>query len=158
RRRPEAERHGPDRGQAPRRANRRSNGAEVGDAGPSIGGGSAAGATDRAGVAKDSRKGEERVTTALIYVRQSRHKDYERTVSPDVQRDACAALPAVKACDCVVVFEDLDVSGGKRKRRGYDALLAELQNGDVSVVAAYEQSRLARSVWIWAEFQDLIYR
>jgi len=31
---------------------------------------------------------------ALIYVRQSRHKDYERTVSPEVQEANCRGLPA----------------------------------------------------------------
>jgi hypothetical protein len=33
----------------------------------------------------------------LIYVRQSRHKEGERTVSPEVQEQQCRALPAVAA-------------------------------------------------------------
>ena len=33
------------------------------------------------------------MTNALIYVRQSRHKESERTVSPEVQEASCRALP-----------------------------------------------------------------
>jgi site-specific DNA recombinase len=93
------------------------------------------------------------VTTALVYVRQSRSKLYERSSSPEVQEAACRALPAVEGCDDVELFVDLDVSGGKRARRGYDALLARLKVGGVAVVAAYDQSRVFRSTLIAAEFK-----
>src|SRR5207245_1627531 len=86
------------------------------------------------------------MTIALVYVRQSRHKDYERTVSPDVQREACAALPAGKACDRVEMLQDLDVSGGKLKgRKAFLSLLDRVRRGEVSVVAAYDQSRAFRN-------------
>jgi site-specific DNA recombinase len=96
------------------------------------------------------------VTTALVYVRQSRHKAFQHTVSPEVQQEACRALPAVAACDAVEVFSDLDVSGGKRTRRGYDAMLARLGAGGVSVVAAYDQSRAFRSIAMAAKFKELL--
>jgi DNA invertase Pin-like site-specific DNA recombinase len=85
-------------------------------------------------------------TTALVYVRQSRSKLYDATVSPEVQEKACRALPAVAACERVEVFADLDVSGGGTKKRpALAALLARLDAGGVSVVAAYDQSRAFRN-------------
>ena len=96
------------------------------------------------------------MSTALIYVRQSRHKEAERTVSPEVQEGSCRALPAVQRCDQVEVFTDLDVSGGKRARRGYDAMLERIRAGGVDVVACYDQSRLFRSTLIAAEFMELL--
>jgi len=89
-------------------------------------------------------------------VRQSRHKDYERTASPEVQETACRALVAVARCDEVEVFSDLDVSGGKRARHGYDSMLTRIRSGGVSVVAAYDQSRAFRSTLIAAEFKALL--
>lgn len=96
------------------------------------------------------------MSAALIYVRQSRHKEAERTVSPEVQEAACRALSAVQRCDQVDVFTDLDVSGGKRARRGYDAMLARIRAGGVDVIAAYDQSRAFRSTLIAAEFMELL--
>jgi DNA invertase Pin-like site-specific DNA recombinase len=95
-------------------------------------------------------------TTALIYIRQSRHKDYERTASPEVQEAACRTLRAVQACEQVEVFHDLDVSGGKRARKGYDAMLARIRAGGVDVVAAYDQSRAFRSSQLAIEFKALL--
>src|SRR5579859_4539510 len=108
------------------------------------------------GIAERNTYGMDSMTTALIYVRQSRHKDYERTVSPEVQEGACRALAAVKRCAAVEVFTDLDVSGGKRARRGYDAMLGRIRAGGVSVIAAYDQSRAFRSTLLAAEFKALL--
>jgi hypothetical protein len=81
-------------------------------------------------------------STALIYVRQSRHKEGERTVSPEVQEQQCRALPSVADCDQIDVFSDLDVSGGKLKgRKAFLALIDRVKGGGVTVVAAYDQSR-----------------
>ena len=97
------------------------------------------------------------MTTALIYVRQSRHKDYERTVSPEVQREACESLPAVKACDRVEVLQDLDVSGGKLKgRKAFLSLLDRVKCGEVDVIAAYDQSRAFRNTRDALEFYGLL--
>src|SRR2546427_5419696 len=99
------------------------------------------------------------MTVAIIYVRQSRHRDYERTASPEVQRQGCEQLPAVVRCDRVEVFEDLDASGGgTRKRRGYLALVERIASGDVSVVAAYDQSRTFRNTADALAFYALIER
>src|SRR3989442_15310101 len=99
------------------------------------------------------------MTVAIIYVRQSRHRDYERTARPEVQRQGCEQLPAVVRCDRVEVFEDLDASGGgTRKRRGYLALVERIASGDVSVVAAYDQSRTFRNTADALAFYALIER
>jgi site-specific DNA recombinase len=97
------------------------------------------------------------VTTALVYVRQSRSKVYERSSSPEVQEAACRALPAVAACDEVEVFVDLDISGSGAKRRpGLAALLQCLEAGGVSVVAAYDQSRAFRNTRDALDFYSLM--
>src|SRR5260370_6139284 len=85
-------------------------------------------------------------TSALIYVRQSRHKEGERTVSPEVQEQQCRALPAVACCDEIEAFQDLDVSAGKlRGRKAFLALVEKIKTGNVTVVAAYDQSRAFRN-------------
>ena len=58
--------------------------------------------------------------------------------------------------DQVEVFMDLDVSGGKRARRGYDAMLERIRAGGVDVVAAYDQSRAFRSIMLAAQFMELL--
>src|SRR6266478_9803918 len=96
------------------------------------------------------------MTTALVYVRQSRHRDYERTASPEVQRKACLELPPVARCASVEVMEDLDVSGGgTKRRRGYLALVQRIKAGNVDVVAAYDQSRAFRNTADALEFYAL---
>jgi DNA invertase Pin-like site-specific DNA recombinase len=94
---------------------------------------------------------------ALIYVRQSRHKEGERTVSPEVQEQQCRALSAVAACDQIEVFSDLDVSGGKLKgRKAFLALIARVKGGGVNVVAAYDQSRGFRNTSDALDFYALM--
>lgn len=94
---------------------------------------------------------------ALIYVRQSRHKEGERTVSPEVQEQQCRGLAAVTACDRVEVFSDLDVSGGKLKgRKAFLALVDRIKGGAVSVVAAYDQSRGFRNTSDALDFYALM--
>ncbi len=87
-----------------------------------------------------------RRTTALIYIRQSRHKEGERTVSPEVQEQHCRALAPVTNCAEIEVFRDLDISGGKVKgRKGFLCLVDRIKAGGVDVVAAYDQSRAFRN-------------
>jgi DNA invertase Pin-like site-specific DNA recombinase len=96
-------------------------------------------------------------TLAAIYVRQSRHKEGERTTSPEVQAEACKKLPAVKACASVEVFSDLDVSGkSKRGRKEFLRLIEKIRAGEVAVVAAYDQSRTFRSTRDALEFRALM--
>ena len=99
------------------------------------------------------------MSLALVYVRQSDHKRYERTTSPEVQREACVALPAVNACDQVEIFEDLGVSGGKLKgRKGFDRLIKRIEAAEVAVVAAYDQSRAFRNTRDALDFYALMER
>src|SRR5262245_61627981 len=92
------------------------------------------------------------MATALIYVRQSRHRDDERTTSPDVQENACRNLAAVQACDQVEVFTDLDKSGKSAAARpDFQRFLQRLQDDPPDVVAVYDQSRTFRNT---AESQD----
>jgi site-specific DNA recombinase len=94
---------------------------------------------------------------ALIYVRQSRHKEGERTVSPEVQEQQCRALSAVAACDEVEVFSDLDASAGKLKgRKAFLALIERVKGGGVNVVAAYDQSRGFRNTSDALDFYALM--
>src|SRR6266851_4100881 len=96
-------------------------------------------------------------TSALIYVRQSRHKEGERTVSPEVQEQQCRALPAAATCDQIEIFSDLDVSGGKLKgRKAFLALIDRVKGGGVSVVAAYDQSRAFRNTSDALDFYALM--
>lgn len=94
---------------------------------------------------------------ALIYVRQSRHKEGERAVSPEVQEQQCRALSAVAGCDAIDVFKDLDLSGGKLKgRKGFLALVERIKAGGVNVVAAYDQSRAFRNTSDALDFYALM--
>src|ERR1700674_1614669 len=98
-----------------------------------------------------------RRTSALIYVRQSRHKEGERTVSPEVQEQQCRWLPAVANCDEIHVFQDLDISGGKtRGRKGFLALVETIRAGKVDVIAAYDQSRAFRNTSDALDFYALM--
>src|SRR5579885_2743927 len=99
----------------------------------------------------------QRNTTALVYVRQSRLKEGERTVSPEVQEQQCRALPAVASCETIEVFKDLDISGGKLKgRKGFLALVERIKAGGVNVVAAYDQSRAFRNTSDALDFYSLM--
>ena len=99
----------------------------------------------------------QRRTIALVYVRQSRHKEGERTVSPEVQEQNCRALPSVAGCDGIEVFKDLDLSGGKLKgRKGFLALVERIKAGGIDVVAAYDQSRAFRNTSDALDFYSLM--
>jgi len=94
---------------------------------------------------------------AVVYVRQSRHHDLERTVSPQVQRETCLALPAVQACAEVEVLEDLDASGKSTVgRKGFQTLVDRVKSRQLNVVAIYDQSRAFRSTRDALEFNVLV--
>jgi len=72
-------------------------------------------------------------------------------------------LPSVAACDRVEVYQDLDRSGGGLgKREGFLSLLARLEGadpqGDVAVVASYDQSRAFRNTSDALDFFALLER
>ncbi len=96
---------------------------------------------------------------ALIYVRQSRHKDYERTVSPEVQEANCRALPAVRECERVEVYRDLDRSGGSvKKRKDWIKFVQRIEELRPAVVAIDDQSRSFRNTTESLDFYALMER
>ncbi|HXM56320.1 MAG TPA: recombinase family protein, partial [Candidatus Dormibacteraeota bacterium] len=96
---------------------------------------------------------------ALIYVRQSRHKDYERTVSPEVQEAHCHALPAVRSCDEVEVYRDLDRSGSSvKKRPDWRRFVDRIVELRPAVIAINDQSRTFRNTAESLEFYALMER
>ncbi len=96
---------------------------------------------------------------ALIYIRQSRHKDGERTVSPEVQESACRALPDVQGCDRVEVYVDLDKSGKSiAKRPDFQRFLERIVADTPAVIAVYDQSRSFRNTTEALDFYALMER
>jgi hypothetical protein len=63
--------------------------------------------SERRSADTEQEGGMSEAKVGLIYIRQSRHKYSERTVNPEVQEEACRALPAIQACDRVEVYVDL---------------------------------------------------
>jgi DNA invertase Pin-like site-specific DNA recombinase len=95
----------------------------------------------------------------LIYIRQSRHKDSERTVSPEVQEEACRALPAIQGCDRVEVYVDLDKSGKSiAKRPDFQRFLERIDTNPPAVIAVYDQSRSFRNTTEALDFYALMER
>lgn len=93
----------------------------------------------------------------LIYVRQSRHKESERTVSPEVQEQACLQLPAVRGCDQLEVYRDLDISGKSvAKRPSFQRFLQRIQEAEPAVVELYDQSRSFRNTAEALDFYALM--
>ena len=97
------------------------------------------------------------VSTALVYVRQSRTEKERLTdsLSLEVQEAACRNLPAVKACGEVVVFRDPNKSG-RKARKVFEALTERIKEGEVAVVAYYDQSRAFRNTRLFLEFTALL--
>jgi DNA invertase Pin-like site-specific DNA recombinase len=96
---------------------------------------------------------------ALIYVRQSRHKESERTVSPEVQEQACRQLPAVRRCDEIAVYRDLDKSGKSvAKRPDFQRFLERIERDRPDVIAVYDQSRSFRNTTEALDFYALMER
>ena len=98
----------------------------------------------------------------FIYIRQSRHKKYQRTVSPEVQEEEARKLPAIQSCAQVSTFHDLDLSGksvaGRRDWLALRQLLEASRKGDEIVVALYDQSRAFRNTAEALEFYALMER
>jgi DNA invertase Pin-like site-specific DNA recombinase len=95
----------------------------------------------------------------LIYVRQSRHKESERTVSPEVQEQACRQLPGIRDCDVLEVYRDLDISGKSvAKRPSFQRFLERIQRKPPDVVGVYDQSRTFRNTTEALDFYALMER
>jgi site-specific DNA recombinase len=98
------------------------------------------------------------MTTALIYVRQSRTD--EASVSLDVQEAACRRIADVAKADRVELYRDEDVSGGTERRPRYQAMLRRIADAkgaaDVAVVAAFDLSRVSRDAEVLLRFHGLM--
>lgn len=104
-------------------------------------------------------KGQPAVTTALIYIRQSRHREQDRTVSPETQEVECRALAPVRACDRVEVFTDLDKSAKSVSgRKEFQAFLQRIREEPPAVIAVYDQSRTFRNTAEALDFFALMER
>ncbi len=75
----------------------------------------------------------------------------ETRVSPDMQERACRELPELRGAQ-IEVFSDLDYSGKDTKRPRFQAMIQKVDSGEISLVAAYELSRITRDVGDHAEF------
>jgi DNA invertase Pin-like site-specific DNA recombinase len=70
----------------------------------------------------------------------------ESFILPDVQRETIARVAAAKGLEVVEWFEDLDASGGKYEREGFQRALELAEAGDVEAVVVARLTRFARSV------------
>jgi DNA invertase Pin-like site-specific DNA recombinase len=84
----------------------------------------------------------------VAYVRVSRvgGREGDRFISPDVQREQVEALAKARGWDVVEVIQDLDESGGKWERPGFQRALAMVDGGEADGVAVAKLDRFARSV------------
>jgi DNA invertase Pin-like site-specific DNA recombinase len=82
------------------------------------------------------------------YVRVSRvnGRSGDSFISPEVQRETIERLAAAKGIRIVAWFEDLDKSGGKWEREGFQASLAMVEGGAAEVVLVAKLTRFARSI------------
>lgn len=70
----------------------------------------------------------------------------ESFISPAVQRERCEGLAAAGGHTIVAWHEDLDQSGGKADRPGFQAALARIESGESDGIVVAKLDRFARSV------------
>ena len=84
------------------------------------------------------------------YIRVSsvagRDANEERFISPQVQREQIAALAKARGHEVIEWIEDLDESGGKWNRPGFQRALAMVERGEVQGIGVAKLDRFARSV------------
>ncbi len=84
-------------------------------------------------------------TCATVYLRQSSDRD-GTGLAVSRQREDALELAARRGWQVLAVHEDNDTSAaGKRARPGFDAALADVQQGRASVVVAWALDRLTRN-------------
>jgi DNA invertase Pin-like site-specific DNA recombinase len=91
-----------------------------------------------------SRKSER----ALGYVRVSRvgARAGESFISPELQRETIAGVAERNDLRVVELVEDLDESGGKYDRPGFQRAIEAVERGEVDVIVVAKLTRFARSV------------
>lgn len=82
---------------------------------------------------------------ALVYVRISQDRTGERA-GVERQREDCIKRAEERGWEVVAVETDNDISAtGKRRRPGFEAMLAAVESGSVQVVIAWALDRLQRN-------------
>lgn len=93
-------------------------------------------------------RNQERRTKAIGYVRVSRvgGRGGESFISPDVQREAIEAKARERGLELVGWETDLDQSGGKFEREGFQRALDAVEAGEAGAIVVARLTRFARSV------------
>jgi DNA invertase Pin-like site-specific DNA recombinase len=106
---------------------------------------------------KNTQTGDAR-TRAVIYVRISQ----DRTgagLGVDRQREDCEALAKRNGWEVVEVYVDNDVSAfSGKKRKDYERMLADLDDGKATVVIVWHTDRLHRSILELEKYMNLCER
>src|SRR5436190_22326395 len=92
---------------------------------------------------------------AAVYCRISKDAE-KRGEGVERQRADCEALVKRLRARVVAVYEDNDIGAStksKKRRPGFDAMIAAVEAGEVDVIVAYSNSRLTRRP---LEFETLI--
>jgi DNA invertase Pin-like site-specific DNA recombinase len=89
-----------------------------------------------------------RAARAIGYVRVSRvgGRGGEGFISPELQRETIASKARAGGLELVELVEDLDESGGKYERPGFQRALEAVERGEASVIVVARLTRFARSV------------
>jgi site-specific DNA recombinase len=82
------------------------------------------------------------------YIRVSRvgKRSGDSFISPQIQRERCEGVAQAGGHTIVRWFEDLDESGGKADRPGFQKVLARIEAGETQGVVVAKLDRFARSV------------
>ena len=99
-----------------------------------------------------------RVARYVIYVRRSYKEATAADVSDEMQEAACRALLPAGAQVRVISDSGGHQSGFSAARDGYQALLAAVAAGEVTGIAVYDLSRLARNARLMLDLQHELER
>jgi site-specific DNA recombinase len=85
------------------------------------------------------------VLDGYIRVSQTRGREGDTFISPDVQREAIQHWAVGRGVEIAAWHEDLDQSGGKLTRPGLDAMLSRIASGQTGGLAVAHLDRLSRA-------------
>ena len=94
----------------------------------------------------------------VIYIRRSYKEATAADVSDELQEAACRAVLPVGASVRVISDSGGHQSGANAARDGYQALLAAVAAGEVTAIAVYDLSRLARNARLMFNLQHELER
>jgi DNA invertase Pin-like site-specific DNA recombinase len=83
---------------------------------------------------------------AYIRVSQVRGREGESFISPDVQRDQINSWAKMRGVKIGAEHVDLDQSGGKMSRPGFDVMMRRIERGETRGVVVAKVDRFARSL------------